>query len=251
MQGYWSGLGTPSVVDWCEPNYVVTPYVAEFWNTLSSLVMVAFGLVGLVWWWRHRARVARRFAWGFAGLALVGVGSAAFHGTLLRGPQALDELPMVYVGLLGAWMLRNRARPRHEGVALAVAMAVYAVLFTATYAFATTYFLIFLVSYSVLVAYMALGSAMITWVRKAPQLQSVLLIMAAVTFFGATFLFWIPEHVLLGCDHPLQALHLHSWWHLGAGSGTYAWFLWAIVDRWRHDGVEARWAGWSIAPREG
>lgn len=41
---YW---GDPdSNVDWCEPNYAVTTYVAEFWNTMSSVPLVMFGLLG-------------------------------------------------------------------------------------------------------------------------------------------------------------------------------------------------------------
>ncbi len=33
--GFW-GPRTASV-DWCEPNYVHTFWIAEFWNTLSSV----------------------------------------------------------------------------------------------------------------------------------------------------------------------------------------------------------------------
>lgn len=44
--GYW-GEVTASV-DWCEPNYAWTPFVAEFWNTISSLAMIGVGLMGLV-----------------------------------------------------------------------------------------------------------------------------------------------------------------------------------------------------------
>jgi hypothetical protein len=37
---------------------------------------------------------------------------------------------------------------------------------------------------------------------------------------------WLPEHVLLACDHPLQGLHLHSWFHLLATASGYAVALW-------------------------
>ena len=43
--GFW-GVPTASI-DWCEQNYAITPFVAEFWNTLSSLAMVIAGVVGL------------------------------------------------------------------------------------------------------------------------------------------------------------------------------------------------------------
>ena len=40
---------------------------------------------------------------------------------------------------------------------------------------------------------------------------------------------WLPEHVWLGCGHPLQALELHAIYHLCTGFGT--WMLAVVVDR--------------------
>ena len=79
----------------------VTPWVAEFWNTLSSLAMVVAGLVGL----SLRRHCARKFRFAFGLLALVGLGSVAFHGTLRFELQMLDELPMLYLVTWLVWLL--------------------------------------------------------------------------------------------------------------------------------------------------
>lgn len=73
----------------CEANYAVNRYVAEFYNTISSLFILALGVYGIA---MHRAirratgrtmLMESRFWACFASLAVVGLGSAAFHGTLL------------------------------------------------------------------------------------------------------------------------------------------------------------------------
>lgn len=80
--GFW---GKPtSTVDWCEINYSWTFYIAEFFNTFSSLAMVVVGLIGLALHWRHFEKSIRFM---FSSIAVVGIGSAAFHGTLLFGLQ--------------------------------------------------------------------------------------------------------------------------------------------------------------------
>ena len=85
--GYW---GEPdSSIDWCERNYVVTPYIAEFYNTLSNIVLLVVGLFGL---WRCFVMdlELRFYAMSFCTI-VVGFGSAAFHGTLHYHWQLMDE----------------------------------------------------------------------------------------------------------------------------------------------------------------
>uniref|UniRef100_A0AAX7V1J2 Alkaline ceramidase n=1 Tax=Astatotilapia calliptera TaxID=8154 RepID=A0AAX7V1J2_ASTCA len=91
-QGYW---GRPtSTLDWCEENYVVSFYIAEFWNTVSNLIMILPPIYGAIQTFRDG--LESRYICSFLGLAAVGVGSWCFHMTLLYEMQLLDELPMIY-----------------------------------------------------------------------------------------------------------------------------------------------------------
>ena len=45
--GFW-GERT-ATIDWCEQNYEQTYYIAEFWNTVSNLVMIVLPLYGVYW----------------------------------------------------------------------------------------------------------------------------------------------------------------------------------------------------------
>jgi dihydroceramidase len=99
--GFW---GEPtSTIDWCENNYEVTYYIAEFWNTVSNLVMIVLPLYGIYWSIKQKDskkfnsfRVTNSMLLCHLGLCLVGLGSWMFHMTLLYPMQLLDELPMVF-----------------------------------------------------------------------------------------------------------------------------------------------------------
>lgn len=83
-----------ATIDWCEVNYEFSSYVAEFWNTLSSFLFCVFGLYSLYVVFKvkgERVEVLSALL-----LVVVGLGSAAFHGTLRYTAQIMDEVPMIW-----------------------------------------------------------------------------------------------------------------------------------------------------------
>jgi len=98
---YWGP--TDSNIDWCEPNYVVTPYIAEFFNTISSVPISLFAILGIMLS-RQYASTEIRYSFAYFVVVLVGVGSVLFHGTLRRVAQACDELPMLYAAFVFAYI---------------------------------------------------------------------------------------------------------------------------------------------------
>ena len=75
--------------NWCEPDYVYSPYLMELWNSLTSFGFV----VGPLWLWGRTRDLEVRLNLLLVGA--IGLGSAAFHGTLQYEAQLLDELPMI------------------------------------------------------------------------------------------------------------------------------------------------------------
>jgi len=63
-------FGPPtSTVDWCEANYEITFYIAEFFNTISSLTMILCGLWGAV----MHGWLGKRFISVFSCFTVVGI----------------------------------------------------------------------------------------------------------------------------------------------------------------------------------
>jgi len=99
--GYW---GKPSAnIDWCEDNYAVSPYIAEFFNALSSTSYLITSVIGA--WFTLKYKLEQRFLVCFTSIFLMGIGSIAFHATLLRTTQILDEIPLIFSALTFIYIL--------------------------------------------------------------------------------------------------------------------------------------------------
>lgn len=126
---YW---GTPTAsVDWCEKNYEVCHFIAEFWNTVTSSFIAVLGLVGM--YLTLREGIERRFSVLYAGIVVIGLGSVAFHGALLLEYQLSDELPMIWTTLAWVYIYKTMQSPRKgtpQDKVLANRLSIFAVIWT-------------------------------------------------------------------------------------------------------------------------
>ena len=95
-----------SLVDWCEQNYDVTQFVAEFYNTVSNIPFVFLPPVSIYLYGPYAKRVDPGINIVWALLLLVGVGSGYFHATLSFSGQLFDEWAILWVLMTatGLWL---------------------------------------------------------------------------------------------------------------------------------------------------
>jgi dihydroceramidase len=93
VKGFW--YPHTSTINWCEMKYVVSHYVAEFFNATTALLFFLL-TVYEIFVTRRNFYLPKRYQINYAWFGLVALGSALFHATLRYEMQLLDELPMLY-----------------------------------------------------------------------------------------------------------------------------------------------------------
>lgn len=237
--GFW---GTPtSTIDWCEENYVITPYIAEWSNTLTNTGFVMLALYLLYSSWKNKLEM--RFKLVCMGFGLVGIGSWLFHMTLQYHYQLLDELPMVYATCIPAWSIfceeidlntaKTKSPTRRKQWAVGLTIFLGANLLTLIY-------LIFKdptihqVGYAVINAIVILFAYRLTTQlvhdKRAQDNLHMAMKLGIAIFLSGYFVWQLDVHLCELWIHirrsylrlPLGLLlELHGWWHLLTGLGVY------------------------------
>ncbi|XP_031566587.1 alkaline ceramidase 3-like [Actinia tenebrosa] len=234
IYGFW---GEPtSTLDWCEENYVVTNFVAEFWNTISNWMMIVPPALGLLLTWQTRNEL--RFMIAFLSLFMVGIGSLCFHATLLFEMQLLDELPMIYCSCVFLFCIIECASTSGKNHKALVVFLMFISLLISVVYMTIKNPLLFQWAYGILVACVTLQA--LVKCRKYHCSKKLLAI--SVISYGTGFILWNIENNFCPSVRylrdkaftPFQLFtQLHAVWHLLAGIGSYYHILFSLDLRMR------------------
>ena len=228
--GYW-GMPTADM-DFCEPNYETSQYVAEFWNTVTSVPIILVGLMGIILC--RKQDLGREQVLAYFMISVIGLGSFLFHATLMRTGQILDEIPMLWAtsSLLYTIYHHNhdRARRRQQGGTLRTSgrlklvgtgLLVYALAATALYF--TTGFLGFIIAYgvSVLVTFVLAVASFFSASSGVSDQARKMLLCAGAVYGGGFVLLWLPGELLCHRIALIKRLPLHAFFHLTSAAGPH------------------------------
>lgn len=226
--GYWDKV--TSTIDWCEENYVVTPYIAEAMNTISNSVFILLAFYAI--YSAVHNRLETRFVLINLGFSLVGIGSWLFHMTLKYEFQLLDELPMIYATCIPMWSVFSEGVTTKKSITIGTSVLIGANVLTAVYLYMKDP-TIHQVAYALLNVFIVGRSHYLTLKfvtdPKARKLLFNTMIKGIVIFLSGYILWnmdvhfcnsWIKLRRSIGMPYGFF-FELHAWWHILTGSGVY------------------------------
>ncbi|KAI9176006.1 alkaline ceramidase ydc1 [Blastocladiella emersonii ATCC 22665] len=219
--GVWGPV--TSSVDFCEHNYAVTYYLAEFFNSISNLFLVLAGILLLRM--SRKLGLKRRFDLAVGSLIVVGIGSFAFHATLLYGPQLLDELPMVYMSIMFVFiMVEHVVTPYFAHFPLA--LFITAILYSAAHAYFR-----FIIPFYLTCGLCIVISAIYALRCAKTDARVRLCLGLCALWFTFSIGVWIIDQEFCTA---IEFLKLHAVWHVGiALTGSY-WVAMGMYIQLRH-----------------
>ncbi|KAI5122368.1 hypothetical protein M0805_004125 [Coniferiporia weirii] len=247
--GAWGPV--TSTLDFCEANYHISHYVAEMANTLSNFVTVGLAIYGAHAIWAQG--LPSRYLFGFLSLAVVGIGSFAFHATLLHAAQLSDELPMVYTASCSMFILFDTSRDaanfdirgNKKSQRLLLGVILFDIAFSYSYWLYRNPIYHQVVFASIMIVISARGAWLLHWseasVRFRQETKKTIanLYNAGAGAFVLGFAIWNLDNFFCDTLSEWKAflgwpaaflLEGHSWWHILTALGSYLMWTGTICE---------------------
>jgi len=173
-------------VSFCENKYDKVFWMAEYYNTMSSLSYI---FIGLLFWDTRMSHIGIK-------LSCMGVGAFILHMTLRHHAQLIDEGAMIVLSYDGARYI-NPILPRF-GV----------VLLLMIYIMFNDCFVYFLILFTIMKMYIV--RQMYLKNTKRSKLREIFFVCYVVLFISGTVC-WIMDQVI--CEQ-VGVYQMHAWWHI-------------------------------------
>ena len=228
-EGFW---GKPtSTIDWCESNYEVSFFFAEFWNTLSNLVFIVPSF--LEWIRLSPYKISSIHLFPLIWLTVTGLGSFFFHMTLKYEMQIWDETAMIWEGLLVLYLFLQILFPQ-------IIFRPFIKFSIFLYGFLLT--LIYLcvqkpIFFQIGFAIIHFSTQFIGWIVSKYRPSSSKLFWSAFFLNYLGFLFWNLDNYICTTLQFVKAylpfflhtfIHFHALWHIFAGYGSFIFVIFLI-----------------------
>ena len=192
MSYFWGPEDTS--VHFCEDKYVHSHWIAEYFNTISSIFYILVGIYFL------NTRISNLGQ----SLILVGVGAFVLHMTLRVYAQMLDEISMLVLSCDAVSHIKKTSRW-------------WSVPLIGLYFALHEYFVYFFIVFTMTQIYLAHIGLQIARGRKR------WFIIGYITFFSIGTACWLLDQ--FACEY-VQEYQMHAFWHMftsmGIGSGLLA-----------------------------
>ena len=188
-----------SSINFCEKDYLISAYIAEYYNTISNIPMILLGYYGLYVYYKIHNKYDIRFLL----LICIGVGSFLFHATMSRFGQLLDEIPMIWMN--SALMYEIIPHP-YWFVSAFLITIFYGVFY---------HFMIFFIYFFITGAFVFISPF---YTLQENNHLGKKMAMTALTLFSIGFIKWILDFAF--CES-LHDYYLHAWWHVWTGFSAY------------------------------
>ncbi|PWY80568.1 alkaline ceramidase family protein [Aspergillus heteromorphus CBS 117.55] len=263
LDAFW-GLPT-SNANFCEEDYLVTRYVAEFINTLTNLTYVLYAIYGIRSLQRKPNAKAFRTVpyWGLMG---VGICSGIYHMSLKYHTQMMDDLSMLFTTtpVLHRVLTVNASGTTSTILAVLLGSGLMGLISVHV---ATDELILHAAAFVVSITVIGIRTMQLIATRtpagSAARSQIWGMVRFGAVIFNVGYAVWLVDGWV--CDLLRSSreaiglpwaflLELHGWWHICTGVGAYIFI--AVIDHLAsgedHEDIEgsfawpAPWASRSI-----
>lgn len=184
-------------VNFCEQDHLHSPYIVEYYNTLSSIPMIFLGYYGFYYY----KKLHNKHNYRFIILLLIGIGSTLFHATMHRLTQLLDEIPMIW---LNSFLIYEMFPSYFFFILSFLITIIYSIYH----------------SYSIFLIYFGLTGLLVFLIplQLKKNFLAKRLLTISLSLFIIGFIKWIIDNTMCSYVHDY---YLHAWWHIWSGFSVY------------------------------